>query len=188
MRKQGELLLPGDELNVLEEFIPGEGTYEENGIVYASVVGKAFYDMINRRVNSIAFKKPGLMGIKKAKYVLGVVTMLKEDLATVNITSIEEKQIEPITGFLHISQVTNKFLNSISEAVRVGDIIRAKPLNYSIPIALTVKQRDLGVVFARCSICGTKMVKHDEEHLRCPNCGNIESRKVAIIQVRKGGS
>jgi exosome complex component CSL4 len=188
LRKQGELLLPGDELNVLEEFVPGEGTYDKDGKVYSSVVGKAFYDMINRKVNSITFKRPGIVMIKKAKYVLGIVVGLKEDSALVNIYSIEDKQTESITGYLHISQITNKYLNSISEAVKVGDIIRAKPLNSTIPIALTLKQRELGVVYAKCSICGTKMTKHDEEHLRCPNCGNIESRKIALLQVKKGGS
>ncbi|WP_221290520.1 exosome complex RNA-binding protein Csl4 [Stygiolobus caldivivus] len=188
MRRQGEILLPGDELNVIEEFIPGEGTYDFNGVVYSSVVGKAFYDMINRKVNSIAFKRPGVTTIKKAKYVLGVVTGLREDSALVNIYSIEDKQTEPITAYLHISQISNKYLNNIGEAVKVGDIIRAKPLNSTIPIALTVKQRDLGVVYSRCSICGTKMVKQDEEHLRCPNCGNIEPRKIALLQVKKGGS
>jgi Predicted RNA-binding protein (consists of S1 domain and a Zn-ribbon domain) len=128
LRKQGELLLPGDELNVLEEFVPGEGTYDKDGKVYSGVVGKAFYDMINRKVNSIAFKRPGIVMIKKAKYVLGIVVGLKEDSALVNIYSIEDKQTESITGYLHISQITNKYLNSISEAVKVGDIIRAKPL------------------------------------------------------------
>lgn len=48
--------MPGEELSVIEEFTTGEGTYEFNGTVYSSVVGKAFYDMINRKVNSIGFK------------------------------------------------------------------------------------------------------------------------------------
>jgi exosome complex component CSL4 len=188
MRKQGELILPGDEVGVIEEFIAGEGTYEQDGKVYVSVAGKAFYDMINRKVNSISFKKPSLLALRKSKYVIGVVVGLKEDSALVNILSIEEKPLgSPLSGYVHISQITNKFLEKITDALRVGDIIKAKPINFSIPIALTLKQKDLGVVYAKCSICGTKMVKHDEEHLRCPNCGNIETRKLAV-QVKKGGS
>jgi len=188
MRKQGELILPGDEVGVIEEFTAGEGTYEQDGKVYVSVAGKAFYDMINRKVNSISFKKPSLLALRKSKYVIGVVVGLKEDSALVNILSVEEKPLgSPLSGYVHISQITNKFLEKITDAFRVGDIIKAKPINFSIPIALTLKQKDLGVVYAKCSICGTKMVKHDEEHLRCPNCGNIEKRKLAV-QVKKGGS
>ena len=189
MKKQGELILPGDELSVIEEFVPGEGTYEFQGIVYSSVVGKAFYDMINRRSNSISFKKPGLLSLKKAKYVLGIVSSIKEDSALISVYSIEDKSLSsPITAYLHISQITNKYLNSITEAIKVSDIIRAKPINFTLPLQLTIKQKDLGVVYAKCSICGTKMVKKDEEHLRCPNCGNVESRKLALIQVKKGGN
>ena len=189
MKKQGELVLPGDEMSVIEEFMPGEGTYEYQGVVYASVVGKVFYDMINRKSNSISFKKPGILALKKAKYVLGVVTAIKEDYATVAVYSIEEKPLSvPLTAYLHISQITNKYLNSITEAVKVGDIIRARTLNFSLPLQLTIKQKDLGVVYAKCSICGTKMIKMDEEHLKCPSCGNVESRKLALIQVKKGGS
>ncbi|BAB67371.1 exosome complex RNA-binding protein Csl4 [Sulfurisphaera tokodaii] len=189
MKKQGELLLPGDKLSVIEEFMAGEGTYEYEGRVYASVVGKAFYDMINRKTNSISFKKPGLLSIKKAKYVLGIVNGMKEDSALVNIYSIEDKIISvPITAYIHISQISNKYLNSITEALKVLDVVRAKPLNFSIPLPLTIKQKDLGVVFAKCSICGTKMIKKDEEHLRCPNCGNIETRKLALVMVKKGGN
>jgi len=189
MKKQGELILPGDELSIIEEFVPGEGTYEFQGVVYASVVGKAFYDMINRRSNSIGFKKPGFLPLKKAKYVLGMVTSIKEDSALVSVYSIEDKPLNvPITAYLHISQIANKYLNTINEAIKVSDIIRAKPLNFALPLPLTLKQKDLGVVYAKCSICGTKMVKKDEEHLRCPNCGNVESRKLALLQVRKGGN
>ncbi|BFH72660.1 exosome complex RNA-binding protein Csl4 [Sulfurisphaera javensis] len=189
MKKQGDLLLPGDELSIIEEFTPGEGTYEYEGKVYSSVVGKAFYDMINRRSNSISFKKPGFLPLKKAKYVIGLVTNIKEDSALVSVYSIEEKPLNvPLTGYIHISQIANKYLNNINEALKVGDIIRAKSLNFSLPLPLTIKQKDLGVIYAKCSICGTKMVKKDEEHLRCPNCGNIESRKIALLQVKKGGN
>ncbi|MEM0263358.1 MAG: RNA-binding protein, partial [Saccharolobus sp.] len=45
---QGELVLPGEEIAVIEEFIPSDGTYESNGIIRASVIGKIFYDMLNR--------------------------------------------------------------------------------------------------------------------------------------------
>ena len=35
-----EKAIPGDELAVIEEFEPGEGTYEVNGKIRASILGK----------------------------------------------------------------------------------------------------------------------------------------------------
>ncbi|AAY79593.1 conserved Archaeal protein [Sulfolobus acidocaldarius DSM 639] len=180
--------MPGEELSVIEEFTTGEGTYEFNGTVYSSVVGKAFYDMINRKVNSIGFKKPGILSLKKSKYVLGIVVGIKEDSAIINIQSLEDKSlVTTLSGYIHISQISSKYLNTISDAMRVGDIIRAKPINYIIPVPLTIKQRDLGVISAKCSICGSPLQRQDEEHLKCPDCGNIETRKLAFT-VKKGGN
>ncbi|MEM0173332.1 MAG: exosome complex RNA-binding protein Csl4 [Sulfolobaceae archaeon] len=186
MRKQGELVLPGEYLNVLEEFTVGDGVYEINGIVRASVIGKIFYDMINRRANVIVIKRPIFQDLKRAKYVIGQVISIKEDIAYVNIHSIEERYLTTnITGYVHISQITNKYVNNILDMLKVGDIIKAKPLANIIPIPLTIKQKDLGVIYARCSVCGSTLVKRDEEHLICPNCNNVETRKLGVYLVKK---
>ena len=34
-----KMVLPGDELSTSEELLPGEGTYEEEGIIRAAIVG-----------------------------------------------------------------------------------------------------------------------------------------------------
>jgi exosome complex component CSL4 len=185
MKSQGEITFPGDLLGVIEEVSPGEGSYEEDGNVRSSTIGKVFYDMINRRSNVLSPKKSLMVTLRKAKYVYGIVNLIKEDVANVDIVSVEEKFITPISGLLHISQISNKRLNSILEAIRVGDVIKAKPLTFSPPISLTIKQKDLGVIFAQCSVCGHMMTKLDEEHLKCVYCGNVEQRKVGNYVVRK---
>ena len=38
--KNGDLVLPGDYLGVIEEFMPGEGVREENGELYATRAGR----------------------------------------------------------------------------------------------------------------------------------------------------
>ncbi|WP_338600076.1 exosome complex RNA-binding protein Csl4 [Sulfolobus tengchongensis] len=189
MKVQGELTLPGEELAVIEEFIAGDGTYELNGIVRAAVIGKIFYDMLNRKSNVLGIKKIIFQSLKKAKYVVGIINTVKEDIAQVSVVGIEEKSVAPpISAYLHISQITNKKLNSITEAVRVGDIIRAKPLSYTFPLALTIKMKDLGVIYAKCSRCGYLLMKQDENNLKCQRCGNIEQRKIGVYMVRKSGS
>ncbi len=185
MKKQGEITFPGDLLGVIEEFSAGEGSYEEDGNVRSSTIGKVFYDMINRRSNVLSPKKSIMMNLKKAKYVYGIVNLIKEDVANVDIVSVEEKFISPISGLLHISQISNKRINSILDAIRLGDVIKAKPLTFTPPISLTIKPKDLGVILAQCSICGHMMIKLDEEHLKCVYCGNVEQRKVGNYMVRK---
>ncbi|MCJ7714526.1 hypothetical protein MUO66_08745, partial [Candidatus Bathyarchaeota archaeon] len=39
--KSGKLVLPGERLGVIEEFIPDSGTYVKDGIIYSQVIGTA---------------------------------------------------------------------------------------------------------------------------------------------------
>ncbi|MCG3109753.1 Exosome complex component Csl4 [Metallosphaera sp. J1] len=189
MGKQGDLTLPGDVLAVIEEFTPGEGCYELQGQVRASIIGKVFYDMINRKSNVIPEKKTFVYKLKKTKYVYGLVTSLKEDYAVVSVSSLEERFVSPsITGYLHISQVSQKHVKSLRDAVRPSDVIKAKPLSFTYPLQLSLRGKDLGVIVASCSVCGTVMLKVDEEHLRCPNCGNVETRRVGPYSVKGNGN
>jgi len=189
MRNQGEFTLPGEILGVIEEFTPGEGCYERDGELRASTAGKVFYDMINRRSNVIPIKRTLILRLKKAKYVYGVVSGVKEDYAVVSIASIEERFISPsLTGYLHVSQVSQRHVKNLRDAVRLSDVVRARPISFTQPLQLTMRGKDLGVVVASCSICGNPMVKEDEEHLKCPRCGNVETRKIGPYAVRGNGS
>src|SRR2546425_10632535 len=45
---EAKMVLPGDEIAVAEEFEPGEGTYERNGLVFAATPGVLVLDPENR--------------------------------------------------------------------------------------------------------------------------------------------
>ena len=59
-----ELLMPGDELATSEEYISGDGTYEDDGIIYAAIIGQKDFDEAEkiarvRGTNPPAILKPG---------------------------------------------------------------------------------------------------------------------------------
>ena len=43
-QKSGQLVLPGERLGVIEEFIPNSGTYTKDGIIYSKIVGTALME------------------------------------------------------------------------------------------------------------------------------------------------
>ncbi|WP_255668527.1 hypothetical protein [Methanooceanicella nereidis] len=47
---EGDFVVPGDLLGTSEEFISGEGTYEESGNIFANATGKI---KINKRERSV---------------------------------------------------------------------------------------------------------------------------------------
>lgn len=186
MKKHGSSVLPGEEVAVAEEFISGEGTYDLTYVVRSAYVGRVFYDMMNRRVTVNPVKVSGLQMLKSAKSLTGVVVDYKPDIAFLSIFQIDDRILKtPFSGSIQISQARDRRIDSITQALRRGDIVRGKPMNRSIPVSLTIKSKELGVIQASCSVCGNRMEVLDQEHFKCQNCGSVESRKVAMNQVRR---
>ena len=50
--KEGDSVLPGEKLGVIEEYIPGEGTFQdEDDVIYASIIGTVHIDMKERKIS-----------------------------------------------------------------------------------------------------------------------------------------
>ncbi len=185
MSTMKKLVVPGDKLYTIEEFLPGKGTYAyQDGWVRAAQVGEPVVDMLQRTVVvKQVMKKPYYPS--PGDIVVGVIETLSEDIAFINIFSIEGKTSNStnFTGVLHISQASDKFIKTMYEAYRLGDVVRAKVLNDKSPFQLTTKGPQLGVIAALCSKCGELLKRKDDTTLYCPRCGNVESRKVSIKYV-----
>ncbi|CAI1493999.1 MULTISPECIES: exosome complex RNA-binding protein Csl4 [Thermococcus] len=181
--KNGDLVLPGDYLGVIEEFMPGEGVREENGELYATRAGKV---RINPEKMEISVEPvtdtPPLPQV--GDIVLARVIEVKPQAVIVQLLQIEgrENDREIATSKLagiHISQVKEGFVEDITKEFKIGDVVRAKVIaNEKSPIQLSTKGKDLGVVYALCSRCRTPLIRRGDK-LICPRCGNVETRKLS---------
>jgi len=179
-QKSGYLVLPGERLGVIEEFIPDSGTYVKDGIIYSEIVGRAMLDLSNKRV-SVNRLVRGVSVPKVTTTVLGQVSSTQSDNALVRIFKIGEKKLSGVfTGILHISDVQDRYVDSMNEVCKSGDIIRAKVVSEKNQIYhLSTIDKNLGVVYAFCSQCGYLLASRRHE-MRCPRCGRIEKRKIAL--------
>ncbi len=178
---QRRFVLPGEFLGVIEEFIPEDGTYEENGNIYSAIAGEAIYDYGSRVVVVKPYRGVDLPIPRAGDVAIGLVYDVKDEIAMVRLFLIEGKArpSSHLTGFLHIAQVSaRKKFNNMFEAVRYGDIVRVKILNSWHPYQLTTKGTNLGVIFARCSRCLSPLIKRRDK-LFCRDCRAYESRKIA---------
>lgn len=176
--KTGSLVIPGDWLGVIEEFTPGEGTYEENGIVYASSIGGVLIDNIEKRVKVIPIEARALP--RKGDLVLGKVTQINKMLTFVDIARVRGQTIaNPFSAVIHISQISPGYVENTSDALKPGDIIRARVVEEQGElIQLTTTEKNLGVVYAACSKCGFELERKGNI-LSCANCEARETRKIA---------
>ncbi len=179
--QSGDFVLPGTEIGFTEEFIPGWGTYEENGKIYSALTGTVKFDMKNRRV----IVEPRTNRIPEPRVgdiVIGRVVDVKQQFAIVKLIRLINNPRElpgVIYGSIHISKAKPGFVQDLTREFTPGDVVRAKVINTKRqPIALSTVDRNLGVIKAYCSKCNIALVAENFK-LRCPNCSAVEHRKIA---------
>jgi exosome complex component CSL4 len=178
-QKSGHLVLPGERLGVIEEFIPDAGTYVKDGVIYSKIVGRALLDLLNKRVSVYPLTN-GVVVPKVAMTVVGQIGNAQSDNVLVRIFKIGHKKLSGnFGGILHISDVSDRYVNSMNDVCKTGDIVRAKVISEKNRIYhLSTNDNGLGILYAFCSRCGS-LLEPQRYDLHCPKCGNIEKRKIA---------
>lgn len=178
-REMVQSVLPGDKIGVVEQFLPGVGTYEKEGVIYANFTGNANIDLKNKRVTVVPTTRVPKLP-KEGATVIASVIHAQEKMATVNIWKIDDKLVyNPFTAILHISSSSPRYERNMSDVCKSGDILRARVIDMTNRIPqLTTAGRGLGVVKAFCSKCGA-VLEFKDRRLQCPSCGNLERRRLA---------
>jgi len=178
-KEMAQPVLPGDKLGVVEQFLPGVGTYEVQGTIYSNFTGNARIDLKNKRVTVVPTTRiPQLP--KEGTTVLASVIHAQEKMATVNIWKIDDITLQnPFTAILHISSSSPRYERNMADVCKSGDILRARVIDMMNRIPkLTTAGRGLGVIKAFCSKCGA-VLEFTNRRLQCPSCGNLERRRLA---------
>jgi len=174
-----QFVVPGERLGVIEEFLPGHGTYEEKGTIFSEAIGLAIIDRVNKTVEIQRRTKKPLIP-EEDSTVISIVTSTQDKVAQVNILEIDRKRVGlPFSGILHISSSSPRYERTMREVCKTGDIVRAKIVSTKNRVPqLTTIGRGLGVVKAYCSQCGQPLVQRNQT-LQCPSCGKVERRKLS---------
>ncbi len=170
-----KILIPGEYVGPGEVYAEGTTTYADGDEIYSSAVGKA--DEAESTVKA-RVSKPEL---KAGDIVYGTVFILMDSFAILNIYP-EEKDgkipAAPDEGKIPVRAMSEGFTPSTRDAVRIGDIIRAKVVRIEGNKAeLTMAAPELGVIKAFCSVCRAPLEK-TAKGLVCPE-GHMERRKTA---------
>ncbi|MFA4646338.1 exosome complex RNA-binding protein Csl4 [Pyrococcus kukulkanii] len=182
--KEGDFVLPGDYLGVIEEYLPGDGVIVEDGNLYSARAGWVKIDKDKIEISlEPASSTPPIP--KVGDIVYARVIDVKQQAVLLRMIKIEGRDNREIAtsklAGIHISQVKDGFVEDLRNEFKIGDIVRAKVItDEKSPIQLTTKDPDLGVVYALCSKCRTPLVRKGNQ-LVCPKCGNVETRKLSTL-------
>src|SRR5512139_3564995 len=113
VKEKKKVVTPGEKIGVIEEYMPGGNTYEDDGKVISSAVGTLDIDAQNRKIGVKAERRVAVPEV--GDVIEGVITMMKEDVAQVKIIDIKGKR--PLSGdfsaSLHVSQAAKSYTTSI---------------------------------------------------------------------------
>ncbi|MDY6931658.1 MAG: exosome complex RNA-binding protein Csl4 [Halobacteriota archaeon] len=177
-------VVPGDFIGTSEEFLPGYGTYDEKGSIYASAVGTVQTNNKDMTVTVIP-KKVVPTTIEVGDIVYGRVTDVKDSVVLVDISGIKGKEPRGLEvaeqAVVHISNVKDAYVSQLSYEFGFRDIIKAKVID-STNMRLSTIDKNLGVIKSICSRCRGEMRRKEGEKeglLECTRCRRVESRNLS---------
>ena len=178
-----KIVYPGEFIGYEEEYIPGEGVAVIDGKLYATVMGKLVKK--GRKVEVVG--ENTAVNLSVGSIVYGLVESINASMALVHIAVPRlwsGKRYPDFHGFagLHVSKIKRGYLESISDAVRIGDMIKAKVIKIKIQqslIDLSIEDNNLGVVLATCTQCRSPMKMIGPDKVKCTRCGHVETRKLS---------
>ncbi|MDH5361850.1 MAG: exosome complex RNA-binding protein Csl4 [Aigarchaeota archaeon] len=168
------LVVPGEKIGVIEEYIASSGTVEyENGEIGSRTLGRL---SINHKTKEARVKpaKP-LDSIEPGDEVLCEVEDVQSKLAVVRVLSANGSPLRNPRSAVIVMSSTRGY--GFSSSLGIGDLVFARVMSVSEgKIDLSTRPPNCGAVLAFCEFCGA-LLKRAGNTLRCTRCGEIQSRR-----------
>ena len=180
LKKPGERVLPGDPLAFAEEFLPGPGTFDDGTFLRAARLGTFEVDAKDMRA-AVTPLTSVPSTVKVGDFVYGQITMLKPSMAGVEVLHVEgdERGVAGDTnGTLHVSKISNRYVQDVSREYRLGDIIRAGVVEVKPSIQLSTDHERCGAILCLC-LRDRFPLKKAGKGLECPVCLKKDQRNLA---------
>jgi len=199
---------PGDKIATEEEFASGDNTFVENGVIYSTIIGR-----VVKNEGRVGVTNSGreIKIIGRDMLVIGTVTDNMKSVMFVKLDdiNIENKDFLALKDGKIVAERPrmggrsfggerdrgdrsggNRFSSGPREEkpCKVGDTILARVLyNDKDSYTLSLRDRETGVIYAKCELCGADLQQKDRGVLACPECGHAENRKISELYNNPGG-
>lgn len=177
------IVFPGEEIAVAEEFVPGPGTYEQDGKVCAACLGIPTLDTQTFTASVAPLTKTPVR-LSVGDEVLGVVSMIREHFAGVEVVARCDAPDRTLSGdtngTLHVSRVSEDYVPDLESAYKIGDIVRAEVVGVDPSLQLATRQPQQGILKSTCPRCRGPMEVR-EGALFCPECEWKDTGKISTL-------
>lgn len=181
LKDPGDFVLPGDVLAYAVEHAPGEGAHEDGEHVCASWTGILDRSDEDRTV-SVRPIVSTPVEVREGDEVLIYIQRTRSSMAIGEVMAIFGKEDRAVSGeaeaTIHISKISDDYVEEISDAYKVGDIIKARIISHDPSIQATTVGDEYGVIRAYCGRCRAP-TEVKGQGMQCPRCEYNERRKLS---------
>ena len=126
--KNGDFVLPGQVLGVIEEYIPEKGsTYERDGTIYATRVGFVDINLRTRGIRINRAQEPNQL--KRGDQVIGFIKRIRKYSVGLDLYKRNDQILfSPIEANIHVSRVDRQYVQKLEDAFQETDIVQPASL------------------------------------------------------------
>ena len=164
--------IPGEKIAQIEEYLPGDNTYEDKDVIRATTIGNINLDSVER-LASINRQKQ-ITVPKVGDIIIGVVEANLPSMIAIMIKFVNGKKVNSDLDCVCVTRHIRKKNIALAK-----DVVKVEIISHiNGTIHASIDSEDLGVLFTKCRKCFGTVVKM-RDAVKCKDCGWIDDRKLS---------
>ena len=168
----GNQKIPGERIASVEEYLPGENTFEDNDLIRATTIGNINLDSTERlaSINS----QTQITVPKVGDIIIGVVEANLPSMIAIMMKYVNGKKVVADLECICVTRHLRK-----KNVALAKDVVKAKIISHiNGTIHASIDSQELGVLFTKCRKCFGTVVKM-RDAVKCKDCTWIDDRKLS---------
>ena len=164
--------IPGEKIASIEEYLPGENTFEDEDTIRATTIGEIKLDSSEKSasVNS----QTQITVPKVGDIIIGVVEANLPSMIAIMIKYVNGKKVVADLECICVTRHIRKKNIALAK-----DVVKVEIISHiNGTIHATIDKPELGVLFTKCRKCFGTVVKM-RDAVECKDCGWIDDRKLS---------
>ena len=164
--------IPGEKIAQIEEYLPGENTFEDNDVIRATTIGNVNLDSSDR---SASVNRQKMLTVPNVgDIIIGVVEANLPSMIAIMIKYVNGKKVNSDLECVCVTRHIRKKNIALAK-----DVVKAEIISHiNGTIHASIDSQDLGVLFTKCRKCFGTVVKM-RDAVKCKDCGWIDDRKLS---------
>ena len=165
--------IPGEKIAQVEEYLPGNNTFEDDDTIRATTIGDINLDSKERlaSINS----QTQITVPKVGDVIIGVVEANLPSMIAIMIKYVNGKKVVADLECVCVTRHIRKKNIALAK-----DVVKAKIISHiNGTIHASIDSQELGVLFTKCRKCFGTVVKM-RDAVKCKDCTWIDDRKLSL--------